>query len=178
MSTPQTYYRSQHPAVAEMLAEWLRRQDAYHEACEAFEAEFPGSTVVVWQWHSGEHAVGLRAKENPGPLWAQKYNQTYWSPLLRNKDGKALEKRLHALRLDHPKTPGMPTLAHSPGIRHLHALEQVGEEFWVWWTCPADLVEADPAFDGTIWERAKASTFWLAKEAQDALTPVDATPLR
>ena len=169
MSNTTTYYRSTAPEVMRAWEEWREQERAYCAEITALTQEFPGSVPVARLFYGGSrrHLVGLRAGESPGPLWAMKRGDTFWSPLLKTADGKRLRDRLEAVRLEAKALPGMPPHCSSGMGLHWHGREECGDVIWVEWGCAAEFVERSPSFSPTLWERALPSAYHLAKEAHE-----------
>lgn len=169
MSDDRAYYRSEHPALEEWWAEHIRRVQEYSTAWHALLEEFPDCTIAFREFLGNERAMGLFSATCPGPLWQRRRGHEHWTPRLKTAEGKALEKRLHAICYDPAQAPGMPASVRSALKRHAPGWFRHAGVAWLEWGVDAALVEASSEYDPAIWQRAKASDFYLAKERLAAL---------
>jgi hypothetical protein len=164
-----------------MYEELQRRNDLFNEQADALKAEYPGHELVVSSGHGFKRAIGIHPVESktrnqmrqsiPSELWKLGENDWFYTPARKTKEGRKLAERLQAIFLKWPPTPGMPgdIYLRVEGKMARPGFDKIGDTFWVYWSCPHETVEQEKEFDGTIWERARSSDFWLAVEASEGL---------
>jgi hypothetical protein len=95
-------------------------------------------------------------------------------PDCRLKAGKALDRQIQEIKTRFPDEP-FPDRAYISGAIAYPGLETHQGVHWLVWNCTFEEVEKGkyrdgrPAIDPTIWERARMSDYWLAREADEAI---------
>lgn len=162
----ESYYRSEHPAVAEWWEQVAQAKAALRAETDAFLAEYPGFTVVFGRYNI---ASGLRGPTRPAKGWVNRYEPDLWVPNYDSQVGKQISRKLNEIRLRHPTLPGMPPEVFIDTVARLYSpvVVALAGATWAAWRLAEEIAEGNPAFDPTIWQRAKASDYHLAREAQE-----------
>lgn len=168
MTSTKAFYSSTAPEVLSSWEDTQRRYREYHAAAGEFFGRWPNHKGIQSRFSDCVYAAGLHGDESPGEGWRRGKNGD-WYPDKRLKAGKALAKELDALKvkgLGH--LPGMPSLRFADGVMATHSAQEIDGVMWVTWSIDADEIEKDDQFDGSLWERAKASAYHLAIESVQA----------
>jgi len=177
--TTNSAYRSSHPSVLDEWNAWQEQIAAWRTRVREFMADYPGDYRCV---DRGQRIIGL-ALPAPGldmGLWRHQHSAGF-GPILvprklrkheeRHGESVVLRARFDALACHRALAlPGMPDTVmlgshwYSPG-----AMQREGA-VWVNWSITYEHVEADNTwasrqFDGDLWQRARVSEFYAAKEA-------------
>jgi len=176
------YYRSNHPQVRDYWEEVQRRHADYLLQIEALEAAYPGSQALFrpTPW-GGKRIVGIHSQNCPGKEWKAGEVYGHWLPNRRYKKGRELDVRLRQIRFSQPSIPGMtqevliPLTDGSQTRIYWPSFEPLNSAFWVRWTPTRDQVESSGTVDPEIWQPAKASEYWLAKEADERRDALEVT---
>lgn len=187
-----TIYRSAHPDViagidAEELrhADWSKRVIEWRDRHSKDPEDFG---VSVFESGRGKRVAGLRQRggklgeflEPSTPGWRfDRRKSGIWVPAKRTPEGKAIAEEMKGLELkDWPQIPGMPReiMSQLPhwyqcGLRRTHV---AGEAIWVTWSCSYQVVDAEEAFNGELWERALKADYDAALAAEPDPEAVDA----
>ena len=160
------HYRSEHPAVARYDAQKWQQIRAWIKRVVAFGKEFVINPDIRIHGSVAErYVIGFRGDTAPGPHWHRKRGQDYWTPDGRTKAGRELWARMRALTCTKPQIPGFPRELFSPSRSEWAYpifIPNAGE-FWIGIRATYEEVEADPAFDSTIWQRSTWDTYREAK---------------
>jgi hypothetical protein len=163
------YYRSSHPDVLAYWADTEARAEAFNAALKALEAEFPDSQACYLEGHGWREAYGLHYEQPhpaPGPGWMQKKGEQCWTADRRTKTGREVWNRLNDLRFNEGTPPGLPERVRTDMRFCFPGMERHGGDLWAIFSCTAAEVEACKQFNGSIWQPAKASEYWLAVEGE------------
>ena len=162
---PDAIYRSAAPSVVEAWEDTQRRYKEWHSAVGAWGDAYKHDGILITDHGDRKWVIGLRGDDAPGPEWRWSKQADCWVPDKRTKAGKAVDATLESLRVDKlGHVPGMPARVVGPGRMYQSGFEYIDGVLWVTWGCSAEEVESQAKFDGNLWERAKASAYYLAVE--------------
>lgn len=178
------YYRSTHPEIAAQEAAFHEREQVYEQKVAEFEAEFGLKAMVdVYAGYKVLSAFGtgepisingakqMIADGKIDPRLTLLQGCRNFTPNRKTKEGKALARQMDQVRLEWMTLTGIPMNVYSSHEmkRYSPNFSKIGDVYWVAYACEYQYVEEWPKFDGTIWERAYASEYWLAVEAEEAM---------
>lgn len=161
------YYRSDHANALAYQCDLQVKYAEWRERLRVFLAQYPEHEPVMWTGHGGEVLMALKGSSSPGVGWLQRSGESCWRPDRRYVVGRKLFAEVNAMRFIEPPIPGMPARVYGPSRVYFCGMERHGGAVWAMWSAPPELVEADARFDVAIWQRAKASAFFLAREAEE-----------
>jgi len=176
----QAVFTSTAPEISAWFADTELREREANEALGAFlrgldnhDPSNPQVHIRTHTWGPTWWLGGVHGKEAPGPLWRES-EPGLWVPNRRTKAGKELGAQVEAIGFKWKCVPGMPAdlsvLAGDgrdfllwPKVEALGG----GGVFWCVWKVPEAQVIGSPRFDPALWQRAKLSEYYAAREAAE-----------
>jgi hypothetical protein len=178
-------YRSEHPDVLAVIADFEAEHKAWDEKAHALLAElgFADRAWMVRHLSDGMRITGVAVRdgdrENPPAGWkVAEGDRPVLTPDKRRKAGKDAQARIDKCQPPtHPRVrlPGMPGVYFSEHRIHYPNLRDLGDgAIYVEWSTEVPELAADgddkrraSGVDLGIWQRIKLSEFYAAVEAHE-----------
>lgn len=172
----QVVFTSTAPEISAWVVDREHREREANEALGAFlrgldtyDPRNPEVQLRTHTWGPTWWLGGVHGKTAPGPLWRES-EPGLWVPNRRTKAGKELGAQVEAIGFKWKRVPGMPSDLSVPtgdGRNFLlwPEVETLGGVFWCVWKAPGEQVTSSARYSADLWQRAKLSEYYAAKEA-------------
>lgn len=170
--TAQTVLRAlpvAHEYLDTMAAERERREESFRAQTNALAAEL-GCTQLVTatagfdtRYVKGYIPNGYYDDPLPGFRLDTK-NPNWRLPAKKTEEGKAMAKRLSAIRFVEPRDPGLPDAIWGVGFFGAFRVAKVGEHYYATVNFECTVKELDKEVDAQRWEQVRLSEYHRALE--------------
>ena len=112
---------------------------------------------------------------DPKPGWRRDSKTGFMKPALRTPEGKAVGQRLKGIWYSAGEKPGLPGIVMRDGFMGPFTLQKLGGTWYAYITVPLRSYAADlREVDRQLWEPAKLSEYFAAKEAEQSAVEASA----
>jgi hypothetical protein len=143
----------------------------FNAKCDEFSKTVGGRSLFGTRFFDGGWAIRgytMHSYTEELPVgWRQERHSDNAVPAKRTPEGKEIASKLNDLHLKGNKFPGVPKTLFAEGYMVYPRTEKIGEDWWL--TLSKTPVESDRnEIDSDLWEPAKLSEYYAAKETADA----------